>query len=150
MKTKVNTVSIVITIPESHYYKKFSDLVKSQVDGYDCSITRNIVRKKSKAFTPEEFKAIADIRSFAWKLGLIHKVRIPSVVVQKTVLVYLLSKKYPGRVIARALEYNISNVSHSLKRYENLKHYKDYQETTELLSQRLTQCSLVDCSQEPL
>jgi len=150
MKTKGNTVSIVITIPEWQYYKKFKDIANYKVDGYDCSISRNIVHRKSKAFTPEEFKAIADIRSFAWKFGLIQKTRVPKIIVQKTTLIYLLSKKYSGRIIARALDFYVSNVSHSLKRYENLKHYKDYQEATELLSQHLTQCSLVDCSQEPL
>jgi hypothetical protein len=150
MKTKGNTVTIVITIPESHYYKKFEGIANSRVDGYDFSITRNIVDKRAKVFTPEEFKAVSDIRSFAWKLGLMNKVRIPSVVVQRTTLIYLLSKKYSGRILARALGCEVSNISHSLKRYENLKHYKDYQAATSLLSQRLTQCSLVDCSLETL
>jgi hypothetical protein len=148
MKTKGNTVSIVITIPESHYYKKFKDIVKYRVDDHKCSITRNVVNQRAKNFTAKEFKSILDIRSFAWKLGLIERTRVPEIIVQRTTLIYLLSKKYSGRIIARALDFDVSNVSHSLKRYENLKHYKDYQAATLLLSLRLKRCSLVDCSLE--
>lgn len=149
MKTPTNTVSIVITIPLQQYYRKFKDISKYKLKDYEYSIEINKAHK-TREYTPEEFSNICDIRSAAWKLGLMQKTRVPEVIVRRTALVYLLKEKYSGPIIARALECDVSNISHTLKRYENLKRYRDYKEAILEISQHLRQCSLVDCSLETL
>jgi hypothetical protein len=149
MKTPTNTVSIVITIPVKQYYRKFKDISKYKLKDYQYSIEINMAQK-TREYTSEEFKSIADIRSAAFKLGLMEKTRVPQVIVRRTALVYLLKQKYSGPIIARALECSVTNISHTLKRYENLKRYRDYQEAVLEISQHLKQCSLVDCSPETL
>lgn len=150
MKTTGNTVSIVVTVSQAHFYKKFKDIASYNIDGHECKVTTNLVGKKRREYTPEEFKAILDIRSVAWKLGLMQKTRVPEVIVRRTVLIYLLKQKYSGPLIARALQFNNSTIVYTMKRYENLKRYRDYQEAILEISQHLKQCSLVDCSPETL
>ena len=150
MKYKGNTVSIVVTIPEKQYYTKFKNIIDYRIDDYECKVVRNVVDKGVRRLTKKELIDVEILRSIADELGVLDKTRESAKVVLRTALVYYLKKKYSGPLLARVFNWNNSNIVFCIRRYEELKHYADYEQASIQVIQHLRQCSLADYFREKL
>ena len=148
MKYNGNTVSIVVTIPESEYYKKFKAISDYSVDGYECKVVRNAISKRKKQLSEQELKTVQQLKIIANDLRALEKNRETATVVIRTTLIYYLKKKYSGPLLARVFNCNDSNIVFCVRRYKELKHYPDYEQASNKIIQHLRRCSLADYFRE--
>lgn len=140
MKFKGKSVSVTITIPKNKI-KAIHKLIPYAVDGYELKIIENPSNFPKSTYISVKYRRmqVETIQNIAHELGVLEKSRRTELVVLRSTLVYFLKAYYSGPTIARAFDWDDSTVVSCVKRYEDLKHYPDYQEASARINQLLKQ-----------